>query len=188
MKPIPLSFIAQYEYCPRSAYWLLTDAPRSRDENVFIQSGRQAHAKVDDGYSRTKGAITFNSSVKVFSEKFSIIGKIDVLEFHPNNEIIPIEFKRGKKRENLTHKIQLALAAICLKEMYPKSKIKRGGIFFTEDRHKMLFDFTDELLAEAKEIAENVTKKANSSLNPNDFKPCKDKRCQGCCFYDLCYI
>src|SRR5690606_11586463 len=98
MNPLPLSFIAEYQYCPRSAFYLLTDAPRSRDENDYIQSGRAVHQKVDEGYVHSKETKKIKSSVKIYSEKYSITGKADILEFHENGEIIPVELKRGKQR------------------------------------------------------------------------------------------
>ncbi len=184
---IPLSYIAEYAYCPRSAYWLLTDAPRLRDENVFIQSGRRAHVKVDEGYVRSKSAKKIESSVRIFSKHLGIIGKIDVLEFYKNEEIVPIEFKHGRKRKNKMHSIQLALMALCLKESFPKSRIAKGAIFFTDDKQKIFVDFTSELLREAEIIAKRMASGVKEGLKPKDFLPQKDERCNGCCFYDLCY-
>ena len=186
--PIPLSFIAEYQYCPRSAFYLLTDAPKLRCENDYIQSGRQAHEKVDAGYSGSKSSKKVESSVRVFSEVLGINGKIDILEFYKNNEIIPVELKRGKARENQMHQIQLALTALCLKEMFPEKIIKKAAIFFCEDRKRQEILLTDDLLAVAKNIALEIHQKIQSGLNPKNFPMQKDQRCNGCCFYDVCYI
>jgi len=185
---LPLSFIAEYEYCPRSAYYLLTEAPRLRDENNFIQSGRQAHEKVDEGYKSSKPLKKIETSVSIFSEEFHISGKADILEFHQNGEIIPVELKRGKTRHNLTHQMQLALMALCLREMFPENKVERAAIFFTQDRHKEEIILSPELLEKAKILANTVFTKTNSGLDPRDFPRMKDDRCQGCCFYDFCYL
>jgi len=56
------------------------------------------------------------ASTKIFSERLSIIGKTDILEFHESGEIIPVELKRGKTRKSTMHEIQLALMALCLRE------------------------------------------------------------------------
>lgn len=185
---LPLSFIAEYEYCPRSAYYLIVDAPRSRDENHFIQSGREAHAAVDEGYKTSKSSKKVETSVRVFSEKFHISGKTDILEFYPNGEIIPVELKRGKARHNSMHHIQLALMAICLREMFPENKIERSAIFFTQDRQKEEIFLSEELLNKARNLAEMVFKKTSTNPHPSTFPAIKDERCNGCCFHHLCYI
>jgi CRISPR-associated exonuclease Cas4 len=185
---LPLSFIAEYKYCPRSSYYLITDTPKSREENNFIQSGREVHQKVDEGYKASKSSKKIESSVRIFSEEFGISGKIDILEFYENGEIIPVELKRGLKRINSTHQIQLALTALCLHEMFPKNHIRQGAIFFTKDRQKEKIIFSAELLDEARNIALNIILKTKNGLNPKDFPLQKDGRCDGCCFYDLCYF
>ncbi len=114
MNYLPLSYIAEYSYCQRSAFYLLVDEKKYRDENIFIQSGRQAHQKVDEGYSANKSHKKVESSFRVFSNKFHISGKVDILEFYQNNEIVPVELKRGTPRQNYIHQIQLALTTICM--------------------------------------------------------------------------
>ena len=183
----PLSFIAEYEYCPRSAFWLLTNAPRVRDENDFIQSGRAAHQVVDEKYFRSKNTKKIESSVRIFSEKFGISGVIDVVEFSQKGnklEIIPVEFKRGKIRKNTMHETQLALAAICLREIFPDSKIERAAIFFTEDRQKREILLTPEKIKTAEHLAKMIQEK---ELLPKNFPMQKDAKCKGCCFRALCF-
>jgi CRISPR/Cas system-associated exonuclease Cas4 (RecB family) len=86
------------------------------------------------------------------------------------------------------HQMQLALMAICLNEMFPENKISRGAIFFTQDRHKEEVSLSAEILEKAKNLAKEVLKKTKHSLDPRDFPRFKDDRCNGCCFYDLCYL
>jgi len=184
---IPLSFVAEYEYCPRSCYYLLVDAPKLRDENQFIQSGRQSHQKVDDGYKASKSLRKIETSVKVFSEKFHISGKTDILEFYANSEIIPTELKRGKIRQSSMHQMQLSLMALCLREMFPQNKIKKGAIFFTQDRQKKEIIFTEKILEKARNLAQMVFSKS-INCNPKNFPKFQDSRCKGCCFYELCHL
>lgn len=188
MEPLSIAYLAEYAYCPRSSYYLFIEAPRSRDENPFIQSGRLAHQKVDEGYIHSKGTKKVKSSFRVFSDSLNIIGKIDLVEFYEDGRIIPVELKRGKKRESKMHQIQLALMALCLKEMFPENIIEEGAIFFTEDRQKKAIPFTQDLLKEAEIIALTVLEKAGKGLIPADFPMQKDDRCKGCCFYNLCYF
>jgi CRISPR-associated exonuclease Cas4 len=190
--PLPLSFIAEYAYCPRSAYWLLTEAPRSRDENEFIQDGRGKHKVVDDGYVRSKNAKRIEASVRVFSEQHGISGKLDVLEFLSAKksgrlEIIPVEFKRGKTRENKMHMQQLNLAALCVVEMYPEAVVKTGVIYFIDDRRRVEKSITAETRASAAQLAAAVHNACRHAIDPQQFEMKKDGRCTGCCFHSLCY-
>ena len=187
-KFLPLSFIAEYTYCPRSSYHLLVDAPKSREENEFIQSGRDAHLKVDEGYKASKSSKKVETSVRIFSEEFGISGKADILEFYEYGEIIPVELKRGKKRVSSIHQTQLALMALCLQEMFPKNYVNQGAVFSTQDRHKEKIIFSPELLKSAKDLANTLANKTLNGLDPRMFPLQKDERCRGCCFHDLCYL
>ena len=188
MNLLPLSYVAEYTYCPRSCYWkLVGEAPKGA-EYEFIADGTAAHQSVDSGYTYTKSAKKVESSVKVFSERLGIIGKTDFIEFHKDKRIIPVELKRGKKRKNHMHEVQLALMCLCLREMFPDALINEGAIFFTEDRQKITVPFTDELLQKTEKIAKTVVEKAKRGLIPSDFPTMKDERCKGCCFWDLCYL
>jgi CRISPR-associated exonuclease Cas4 len=186
---LPLSFIAEYAYCPRSAYYLLTDTPILRDENEYIQHGRTQHSIVDQGYERLKDSKKIESSLRVFSYEYKINGKADVVEFLNDKTIIPVEFKRGKKRENQMHKVQIELIALCLTEMFPDWKIKKGAIFFTDDRQKIFFDLTEKNFRNAAKLAKKVNDLASKTMiDPRHFPAKKDDRCDGCCFSDLCNL
>lgn len=185
---LPLSFIAEYAYCPRSAYYLFVDAPKSRDENQYIQSGRSVHQKSDAGYQASKSGKRVETAVRVFSRKFQISGKIDILEFYPNDEIMPVEIKRGRVRENYMHEIQLALMTMCLQENFPNKIINHAAIFFAQDRQRKEISMTTVLLKNAGLIVRELRDKINRGLYPKDFPMKKDARCIGCCFHNLCYI
>jgi len=182
---IPLSFLAEFEYCPRSCFWKLTGHAQIGDENKFIADGNAAHRTVDQKYFRSKNSKKIESSVRIFSEKFGISGVIDVLEFLPKNEIIPVEFKRGKIRENKMHETQLALTAVCVREMFPDFVVKKGAIFFAGDRRKKEIVLTDAKISSAENLAREISKK---ELIPQNFPAKKDARCDGCCFRELCFL
>jgi CRISPR-associated exonuclease Cas4 len=183
---IPLSYVAEYLYCPRSAYYLATDAPKYRDENLYIQSGRQVHLKVDQPYIRSKNSKKIKSSFRVFSDELGIIGKADVLEFLETS-IVPVEFKRGKIRNNDMHDFQIALIVLCLREMFPDYSIMNGFIFYAEDKKKREIKFTDRQLISYKKTAMDIVKNFETNLVPKSFPMHKGEGCKGCCFYDLCY-
>ena len=179
---IPLSFIAEYAYCPRSCYWLLTKAPRARDENIYIQDGRAGHSIVEKKYVRSRTLKRQESSMRVYSKRLNISGKVDVVEFYKNKDIIPVEFKRGARRKNKMHQMQLALAALCLREMFLDYTIKRGAIFFIGDKRRIETLLIKEILEQAEQLALEVSKNIDNGLRPQDFPALQGRRCKGCCF------
>lgn len=186
---IPLSFIAEYAYCPRSTYYLLTDAPRVRDENTYIQDGRAAHRTVDEPYVRHKGAVRIRSALRIYSRKHGIIGKVDVVEFFRDNTMVPVEFKRGARRTNHAHKHQLALQALCLQEMFPAYTVTYGAVFFAADHRRQRYELSARDLTAAADLATAVHERLHAGApQPQDFPMHRDPRCKGCCFYDLCYL
>jgi CRISPR-associated exonuclease Cas4 len=53
----------------------------------------------------------------VVSRRLGISGQCDIVEFHTNGEVIPVEYKRGKPKTNDTDRVQLCAQAMCLEEM-----------------------------------------------------------------------
>ncbi len=185
---LPLSYVAEYTYCQRSAFYLLVDTNSVyRNENEYIQEGRLVHQKIDIGYAYAKAERRVESSFFVFSKALNILGKIDLVEFF-EDKIVPIEVKRGIRRNNEMHTVQLILAALCLQEMFPAHRIEKGAIFFTGDRKRIEIEFDDHLIQKTLNLVYELNKKTDKILDPRNFKMQKGKICQGCCFYDLCHV
>jgi hypothetical protein len=56
----------------------------------------------------------------LWSDRIGLIGKADLVEFHPDGSVFPVEFKHGPKRKHTHDDIQLAAQAMCLEEMLGK--------------------------------------------------------------------
>ena len=53
-------------------------------------------------------------ALPVWCDSLNLIGKADLVEFHPDGTVYPVEFKHGAKRQKVHDDIQLAAQAICL--------------------------------------------------------------------------
>jgi CRISPR/Cas system-associated exonuclease Cas4 (RecB family) len=84
--------------------------------------------------------------------------------------------------------MQLALAALCLRERFPQAVISRGAIFFVGSRRRREVVLDEETLNKAENLALEVGKKVSKGLFPRDFPALKDDRCEGCCFRPLCFL
>ena len=184
---IPLSFVAEYAYCPRSAYWLLVDAPKVRDENIYIQDGRAEHRPSDAGYKVKRKEKKCESAMHVFSDTLGISGRVDMVEWYEDGSLGVIEYKRGKFRKNIMHDMQLALLTLCLKEMFPRKIIRKAQIYFFEDKKRRKVNLSSVLLKNARLLVKEVHSKMQEDLSSKCFPLKKGKHCKGCCFQNFCF-
>jgi CRISPR-associated exonuclease Cas4 len=49
----------------------------------------------------------------IWSEQLGLIGQCDVMEFHGDGTIYPVEYKHGKRRKWLNDDLQLTAQAMC---------------------------------------------------------------------------
>lgn len=114
-EPIMISAIQHWSYCPRQCG--LIHVEQIFDDNVHTMRGNVEHERVDDpGFDVLEG-VRVERALPVWSEELGLVGKCDIVEFHPDGLVYPIEYKHGKKREKIHDDLQLAAQAICLEEM-----------------------------------------------------------------------
>ena len=97
-------------------------------------------------------------------------------------DLFPIEYKRGKQRNEEEYNVQLCAQAMCLEEMY-NCKIKEGAIFYANDHKRQNILFTEELRKKVVLGAEQLCNMLNSKVIP---KPVYTKKCLKCSINDYC--
>ena len=139
---IPLSAINQYLYCPRRAALIHVEGTFS--DNVHTVVGSQLHDQADvSGYETVKG-VTLLRALPVWSDRLRLSGKCDIVERHPDGSLVPVEFKKGKRRKFDNDDAQLCAQALCLEEMFGRD-IPRGAIFHAKSKRRREVEFTEEL-------------------------------------------
>lgn len=128
-----MSALQHYSYCPRQC--ALIHQEQVFDDNEFTMRGHRAHRRVDSGESTLEDGIRVVRSLPLYSEKYHLVGKADVVEFDENDTPYPVEYKHGKRQKKEHDDIQLAAQALCLEEMTGKPVLK-GAIY----HHKSLPD------------------------------------------------
>ena len=111
-EPILLSALNQYAYCPRRCYPI--HAEGEFEDNIHTQRGAVEHERVDEEASRSLeagGRVEY--ALPIWSEQLGLIGKCDVVEFHGDGTIYPVEYKHGKRRKWLNDDLQLTAQAMC---------------------------------------------------------------------------
>ena len=191
-----LSGIQHFRFCPRQ--WALIHVEQQWTENRLTAEGRILHKRVDDPFYRQKcGDFISLRSVSIASHRLGLYGVTDVVELHPtdnaNNSIThpkysglwqpyPVEYKRGRPKQNSVDEVQLAAQAMCLEEQYG-IEIPYGAIFYAEIRQRVEVEFTSELRNIVQECAERMHAMFQSGALP---PVSRGKHCEKCSLKDIC--
>lgn len=179
-EPIMLSALQHYSYCPRQC--ALIHVEQAFDENVHTMRGNAVHQRVDEpGFESFEG-VRSEKALPVWSERLGLIGKCDVVEFHPDGRIYPVEYKHGKKRAKTHGDIQLAAQAICLEEMTGKP-VRHGAIYHHTSRRRREVAITDSLRQQVNETVQAIRGMLASGMLPS---PVNDARCKECSLNEIC--
>jgi len=105
-----------------------------------------------------------------------------MVEFYPDGQIHPVEYKHGKKRVKLHDDLQLAAQAMCLEEMTGKL-ITHGSIYHHSSRRRREVAITAELRVQVEEAVTAIRLLLASGTLP---PPVNDARCKECSLKDIC--
>jgi CRISPR-associated exonuclease Cas4 len=175
-----LSALQHWSYCPRQC--ALIHLEQAFDENIHTMRGNAAHERVDEPGFETFEGVRSERALPVWSERLGLIGKCDMVEFHPDGHIYPVEYKHGKKREKLHDDLQLVAQAMCLEEMTGKV-ITHGAIYHHSSRCRREVFITQELRDKVEETVRAIhAMLASGKLPP----PVNDARCKECSLNEIC--
>lgn len=176
---IPIGVLAEYVFCPRSA-WLAHVAGLFQP-NEFVVEGRFVHKRVHElGYEQ-RGSRRIWRKVLVFSKRLGLVGYADAVEL-VEGWYQPVEYKRGKARERLSDRVQLCSQALCLEEMTRKP-VEVGFIYYAKSRRRVPVGFDSALrhltLSSLHQVRELLSQ-------PEPPPPDPAPKCRGCSQYPAC--
>ena len=178
---ISLSALNQYAYCPRRCY--LIHAEGEFTDNIHTQSGTLEHERVDQLAHDIKKGVRVEFALPVWSDQLNITGRCDVVEFHPDGTVFPVEYKHGKRKQWLNDDLQVAAQAMCLEEML-KTGVPMAAIYHIQTRRRREVNIDLTLRNQVVATINAVTSLLNRRLCP---PPIKDKkRCPQCSLNELC--
>ncbi len=190
---LSLSGIQHFEFCRRQ--WALIHIEQQWQENLRTVEGEILHEKAHDNLLKEKrGDLIISRGMAVFSKSLGINGVCDVVEFQKDKEgvpifgreglykPIPIEYKRGKPKEDDIDILQLTAQAMCLEEML-NCEINVGYMFYGETNHRIKVEFIDELKKRVMEICKEMHKIYERQCTPK-VKP--SKKCNACSLKNIC--
>ena len=179
-RTIPLSAINQYLYCPRRAALIHIEGTFTDNEHTLV--GRQLHEQTDDsGYETVKG-VTLLRALPVWSECLGLSGRCDIVERHPDGSLVPIEYKKGKRRKFDNDDAQLCAQALCLEEMFGLD-VPRGAIFHARSKRRREVEFKGDLRRLTVEAIKAIHRLIEENSVPRAvYKP----QCTECSLFDYC--
>ena len=178
--PIPLSALQHWAYCPRQCG--LIHLEQAFADNLHTARGQAVHHLVDTPGYEMKSGVRVERALPVWCDRLNLIGKADLVEFHPDGMVYPVEFKHGAKRQKLHDDIQLAAQALCLEEMLGRP-VPKGAIFHASSHRRREVAITPELRRLVAETAAAIRAMLASGKLP---PPVNDARCRECSLKDIC--
>jgi len=179
---VPVSALQHYVYCPRQC--ALIHVEQVFDENVHTLRGRRVHERVDEGGVEVAEGVRVERSLPIWSERYGLVGKADLVEFMDDGTPYPVEYKHGriKKKSFPADAVQLCAQALCLEEM-TSHDVPRGAVYYFSSRRRREVEFTPELRAETERVIHETRAILFESGLP---LPVNDKRCRECSLREQC--
>lgn len=185
--------LQNFIFCRRR--WALTTIEGLWSENYLTVDGNLFHSNAHDtSFVESRGDVIITRGVYLHSSRLGVSGQCDVLEFHRSDDGVtlsgrdgrwlpyPIEYKRGKPREDTGDRHQLCGQAMCLEEMLC-CKIPAGALYYGETKRRVEVEFTPELRAEVESALKEMHELFERGYTPK-VKP--KKGCQSCSMKELC--
>lgn len=179
MDSIPISALEHYIYCPRQCGLILADGVWS--DNVHTVRGARGHRRADTDMERAQRGRRVLHAVPLWSESRGLSGRADAVEVLHSGEIIPVEYKIGRRHGD-TAEIQLCAQALCLEEMLSR-EISRGALWHSGPMRRTEVRIDASLRSRTEEAILAVRAIAESGQ-----LPCarNDSRCRECQLRDYC--
>jgi CRISPR-associated exonuclease Cas4 len=180
---IMISALQHYIFCPRQCGLIHVDD--AWNENLFTVRGGILHEKVDTDTYETRGDVKTVRGLRIHSYKYGLVGRCDVVEFRfykNTNEVLPVEFKSGEPKEDISDKVQLCAQVLCLEEMLG-TQISIGAFFYGKIRRRNSIEIDDELRNQTEQVIASVREIVSRKIVPTAEYSAK---CRNCSLIDIC--
>ncbi|MEZ5454046.1 MAG: CRISPR-associated protein Cas4 [Thiothrix sp.] len=138
---------------------------------------------MDSSESGMEYGVRVERSLPLFSARYGLTGRADVVEFLDDGTPFPVEYKQGKRQQKIHDETQLVGQALCLEEMTGKA-VPEGAIFHHKSRRRRVVAITPEL----REYTLRIVGEVRALLESGKLPPPVDDRslCQACSLLDTC--
>ena len=188
-----LSGLQHFKFCRRQ--WALIHVENQWAENYRTTDGAILHERAHNSeLSESRVDLLITRDMRIFSPTLGVSGACDVLEFHRCGTGIPlrdrqglwqpypVEYKRGKPKQDTADALQLCAQAMCLEEMLCCG-IPAGALYYGEMRRRTEITFTPELRQEVRTLLAQMHELYEKGRTP---KVRPSKSCNACSLKELC--
>ncbi len=188
-----ISGIQHFVFCRRQ--WALIHIEQQWEENLLTADGRIIHENVhDSGFHEKRKDIIYTRGMAVASPTLGVSGECDLVEFHKSDkgvpifryggtfDVIPVEYKRGKAKEDESDIMQLTVQAMCLEEMLC-CDIPYGFLYYNETHHREKIILDDVKKQKAVKILHEMHDLRQKGYTP---KAKRTKSCNACSLKEIC--
>ena len=188
-----LSGLQHFAFCRRQ--WALIHIENQWAENFRTVDGHLMHERVhDQEFRESRGDRLTVRGLAIHSAQLGISGQCDAVEFQRDPDGIslrdreglwqpyPVEYKRGKPKEDNADELQLCAQAMCLEEMLCCT-VPEGALYYGEPRRRTVVQFTPELRQQVRDSLTEMHQLYQRRYTPK-VKP--SKACSACSLKDLC--
>ncbi|SUP43696.1 CRISPR-associated protein Cas4 [Veillonella criceti] len=190
---LQIAGIQHFAFCRRQ--WALIHIEQAWADNFFTIDGSIKHENVDTGKTDEKiGNKRVLRSLPVISHALEIRGICDAVEliesdtgeyfskYDAKYKVIPVEYKRGKSKEDLSDQLQVVAQALCLEEMLG-IEITEGALFYHETRRREIVPITKAIRDYVKQMVSEMNQYYERQYTP---RVKVTKRCKACSLQTIC--
>lgn len=192
---LPISALQHLLFCERQA--ALIHVERLWVENRLTVEGRQLHRKAHDGSLERSGDTWTARSLRLRSFEFGLAGQADIVELQlapgadrnawppPAGQIrrvTPVEYKRGRPKQDDSDRVQLCAQALCLEEMFGVS-IVEGALFYGKQQRRTGIAFSADLRAKTVRAAARFREIIETGETP---WAKREPKCESCSMITVC--
>ena len=182
MSPEPvvaLSALEHHLYCPRQCALIHVDGIWM--ENRSTIAGARAHRRVDVPGNRWERSRRVVRAVPLYSDRFGLIGRADVIEIADDGVLAPVEYKSGFPHGRAAD-VQLCAQALCLEEMFERA-VPVGFVWYGGTRRRQRVILDAALRALTSDVIDEVRSNMVDGRLP---APVADDRCRQCQLEAVC--
>lgn len=188
-----ISGIQHFLFCRRQ--WALIHIEGQWEENRLTAEGEIVHRNAhQENFSEKRAGLLTVRGLRVSSSRLGLSGQCDVVEFSEAEdgavlkghrgfwEVVPVEYKCGKDKEDESDIAQLCCEAMCLEDMLG-CEIPYGYLYYDAIRRRRKIELTEEL---RQRIRDTVAEMHACFRRGHTPKVKTSKKCQSCSVKEIC--
>lgn len=178
---LPISALQHYLFCPRQT--ALIHLEGEWVENQFTAEGAVIHNRAHDGHDESRPGVRITRSLPVVSHQLGFAGQCDIVEFHDDGRVVPVEYKRGQPKAHDADLVQVCAQAVCLEEML-SIQVDEAFLFYGKRKRRTKVELDSGLRRRTEAAASDLHELIRSSSTPEAVY--ESKKCDSCSLIHQC--